>query len=119
MPMFIAPELVPVQVGDDTIWILPKMDVGCQGAVMDELLTLSGGDLAQMDLHIGAYNVALMAHNIKRWEGPSFDGTACTTDNVRRLDPDQAIVEAVLAEIQRRNPPRGRRDPKGSTSATA
>lgn len=127
--MFVDKTKVPVTINDeDVIYILPKMPFGVRQRVMGELARIdSDGTQRGTDFHInlGAYNIALMQHNIVGWEGPSFEGVPCTRENIEQLDPDEPLVDKVLQEIGRRNPvnpekPSPNRDPAaGSTSSKA
>ena len=107
--MFVNGETLPIADGPNTITIRTKMDFGVYSAFMDDLLAISGPKL-DITKHIGALNVALMVHNIVGWEGPGFlgpDGKTTlpvTPENIRHLDPDDPLVERVLAEVQERNP---------------
>lgn len=118
MAMFVTSERVPVTVDDNTVYIRGKMDLGTRNRCLDALAVISpsGGS---MESHLGEYATALMVNNILGWEGPAFAGVECTPANIARLDPDEPIVEAVLAEIGRRNPLGGQSatEKKGDTNA--
>jgi hypothetical protein len=99
----------------DAIYIKPKMDFGTKQRVMSEAVHLSqangvemGGGM-RMDIQIGAYQTALLVHNVVRWSGPSFQDVACEKANILRLDPDEPLVEKVLREIGSRNAEKKRR----------
>ena len=121
MPMFIDPnQRVPVTLGQNTVWIKAKMDLGTRAAVQDEIRA-SGIKVEQdIEMHgIGSYRMALMRHNIVAWEGPDFlDGNGnpvpCSRQNISRLDPNEPLVEAVADEIGRRNQPAEQPDPNAA-----
>jgi len=104
--MFVDRKPVVIGEGPDTISIRPKMDFSTKNACMDALAAISQGDdgKANVAMHLGAYQLALLRHNIVAWSGPSFVGVACTPENIDKLDPDEPLVEQVLEEIGRRNP---------------
>jgi hypothetical protein len=107
MAGFVSKE--PVAVSDDegnTIWIVPKMSYGIRARVADEISSMSGAD-QDVRLSIGLYNMALLRHNIVRWDGPAFDGKPFAPRLVDELDPDWPLLDAVLAEINTRNQARG------------
>jgi hypothetical protein len=106
--MFVNGETLVLAEGPDAITIRARMDFGVYSAFMDDLLAISGPKL-DITKHVGALNVALMTHNIVGWEGPGFLGPdgkplPVTPENIRHLDPDNPLVERVLAEVQERNP---------------
>lgn len=121
MAMFINPnQLVPVTLGQNTIWIKAKMDLGTRAAVQDEIRA-SGIKVEQdLEMHgIGSYRMALMRHNIKRWEGPDFldengNPVPCSRENISRLDPNEPLVEKVAEEIGLRNQPAESPDPNAA-----
>jgi|GEM_PF-3387412 len=107
----------------NTIWITGKMGIRARKTVQDELMQISaqqGGTngVAQVALSMGAYTLALLRHNVLRWEGPAFAGVALTQANVDRLDADEPLVNAVIEEIGKRNPLRQAPAPKPEASAT-
>jgi hypothetical protein len=103
--MFVNGAAVEVTVGENTICIRPKMDFGTKNCCMDALAAIGreNGE-TEMAVHLGAYQVALMAENILAWRGPAFVGVPCTAANIAKLDPDEPLVELVLEEIVARNP---------------
>ena len=103
--MFVDAKPIDVTVGDNTISIRPKMDLGTRNRCMDALTSIGkeNGEV-DMELHIGAYQVALMRENVLSWRGPAFVGILCTPANIAKLDPDEPLVEQVLEEITARNP---------------
>lgn len=101
--MFVNDERVAVTLdGTNIIYIRPKMDLGTRNRVLGAMAQLD--EQRQIHADIGAYLIALAEANIVGWEGPAFDGVPCVAANIRRLDPDNPLVEAVLDEIARRNP---------------
>jgi hypothetical protein len=129
--MFVSNEPVPVNLPDDPsniIYIRPKMDFGTKQKVQTAMLQITlgqAGSSSETPLDMGAYNIALLVHNIVRWEGPAFVDAQgrpvpCTPANIERLDSDEPLVDAVMAEINRRNKGRDDQDPKSpSASGTA
>lgn len=109
-------------IGDDgqptppnVIWIRARMDVEVSGRVTNELVALDAK--GKVALHAGANQLALLVHNILRWEGPDLSGVACTPENIRRLDPNDPHIAAVLEEIAERNKRRSAPDPKKATGS--
>jgi hypothetical protein len=110
MPMFIervaVHEFDPSEVISDqppnVIFIRPKMDFATQKRVGAAGFSLgAAGKPNELDL---AENlIAMLVYNIVGWAGPLFDGVPCTPENIRRLDPDQPVVEKAIEEITRRN----------------
>lgn len=123
--MIIDPnERVPVSDEQgNVIYIRPKMDLATRTAALDELLEVDGRDPqnpALRTVRVGMYNLILLRHNILAWEGPAFrysDGRAipCTPETIGQLDPDEPLVQRVLAEIDRRNRRPTSPDPKSPT----
>ena len=113
MSFFVSREEVPISLDDEsvpfeernTIFIKPKMDYGTQQKVTDALahITASQDGKGQGRLNMGAYNCALLHHNIIRWQGPGFQAMPCTPENIDRLDPDLPLLDRVLEEINKRN----------------
>jgi hypothetical protein len=103
--MFVNGQPVEVTVGENTISVRPKMDLGTKNRCMDALAAIGreNGE-TEMAVHLGAYQVALMVENIISWRGPAFVGVSCTPANIAKLDPDEPLVELVLEEIVARNP---------------
>jgi hypothetical protein len=81
--------------GKNSIYIRKKLDFGQRTTV--ETAAAMAATNASSDL-IGAMMLAF----IVRWEGPDFEGVSCTAANIRRLDPDEPLVERVHDEIVRR-----------------
>jgi len=82
--MFVNPNArVPVTVDGNTIYILAKMGLGVQAAVNDELVRIklnlqsfaSGEQMNSAEMRVGArtQDLVLLKHNVKKWEGPSFN----------------------------------------------
>lgn len=126
--MFVSNEPVPVSVdgGVNTIYIRPKMDFATKQRVLGSLAQIgriterTRAEDVQINTNLGQYNLALMVQNIVKWEGPAFAGVPCTAAAIARLDPDELLVDAVLAEINRRNTAaKAALDPNASTAAGA
>lgn len=113
MPLFIDPnQLVPVTLGEDTIWVLSKMSLDVDTAVTVEFNRINQGTRS-----LKAYDTALLKHNIKKWEGPGFthvvkqgkgekeETIPCTPKNIGLLDPLNPIIKLVLAKIDELNKP--------------
>ena len=130
--MFISDEKVRVSIdGQDAIYILPKMNVGVKNKTLSAIAKISantmalvaggGGDTEsvgqEINMDMGAYNTALLINNIVSWEGPSFTDVKCTRENILKLDPDNPLVDKVLAEINERNTKKGTPDPEVSATA--
>lgn len=122
MARFISEDKVPVFLEDDPehiIYIRPKMNVGVYNRAMSKMATISASASTQdtsIGLDIGAYNLALLTSNILGWAGPDFDSVPCTPENIERLDPDDPLLDRVLAEINRRNQPsKGDKSPNSSS----
>lgn len=122
--MFVTEDLDAVTVGADTVWVRTRLDFGRQSAFMDELRAVVGSS-ADLFAHLGSLNLALMAHLVARWEGPAFrdaqgNTIPCTPEMIRRLDPEDPLVEATLRAVNRYNPlTRSGPAPKSATSAGA
>lgn len=102
---------VSIDGGTNVVWIKRKMDVGTQNRVQDALIHITGikGDrLSSADLMIGRQNTILLQENIVAWEGPLFrdeydKAIPCNAQMIESMDPDDPLVDAVLAEINERN----------------
>lgn len=115
MSRFVPNEPIPVHTEDDpanVIYIRPRMDVGTLALVRSAMTSISMHanvmtnampTSADLKFDIGAYNLALLTHNIMRWSGPDFDNVPCNPDNIKRLDQDDPLVGRVLQEINNRN----------------
>lgn len=109
--MFVSKESVPVFLESDPeniIYIKPRMDYGTQTKVRSTIIKSqrqAGSDTQNVvvDLDLAAGNLALLTNNIVRWVGPLFQGTLCTPENIASLDPDNLLIDKVLAEINERN----------------
>jgi hypothetical protein len=91
----------------NVIYIKAKMDVATDARVKSELLKL-GSDNKTMESHLGENAVALLIHNIVKWEGPDFIDAQgrpipCDAAHIRTLDPNEPHIALVLEEITRRN----------------
>ncbi len=101
VPEFDSAEVIS-DVQPNVIYIKAKMDVATDAKVKSELLTL-GSDNKTMEARLGENSVALLIHNIVRWEGPDLGNVPCTPSNIRTLDPTEPHIALVLEEIARRN----------------
>lgn len=111
MPMFINndeldPQFLPEDASKpeherDTIYIRRhKMNMGMQMRVQGAAAENYGnGVLTMLDEYI------------VKWSGPSFQGVPCTPANIRKLDPEQPLVDFVVNEIKKRNPQLDSPDP--------
>ena len=103
------------------IYIKSKMDLATDAKVKSELMKV-GSDGKTFEAHLGENQLALLIHNIVRWEGPDLSGIPCTPENIRRLNPNEPHLALVLEEIGRRNARTPSPSPKSagaSTSASA
>lgn len=108
-------DLVAVSLPDEpenVVWVRRKMDLGTRNRVQDALMTLdnmnSDGTGGVMSLNLGKSNTVLMQNNIVRWEGPKFRDDngmpiPCTPYMIENIDPDDPLVDAVLARINELN----------------
>ena len=102
--MFVSKEAVEVTEGENVILIRPKMDYGTRSRVMGAAVQIEAG-ASTGEVNVGAYQLALLTHNVLGWRGPAFEGVKCTPENVARLDPDEPLVARALEEIAARNAP--------------
>lgn len=127
MPMFISGRVAVTAAGvidekditpqTDVIFIRPRMDYGTRQRVLGAGTKLAlqqarrkgKAKAPDVDLDVGAYQIALLRYNILAWQGPSFVGVACTPAHIEQLNPDEQLVQRVLAEIAERNAPAGTR----------
>ncbi len=99
MPMFVATDRVPVRdEAGNTVYVKRKMSFGdvskVQGASAEDRL------------------VVLYTANIVDWEGPDFQGTPCTAENIALLDPNEPLIELVGNKIAELNPQKQSPNPK-------
>ena len=95
----------------DVIWIRPRMSYGVQQAVMGEGVKLEQGGATprgrkakrEVEINLGAWQSALLVHNIVAWQGPSFGVVPVSRDNILALDPREPLVQRVITEISERN----------------
>lgn len=120
--MFVDTTKVPIALDHDpanVIFIRPKMDFGTKARVLDAIAKVQATDKgASVGVGMGAYQLALLQHNIVGWEGPAFGAVPCSPEAVARLDPDEPLVARVVEEIATRNP-LGRTTRRASTAAGA
>src|SRR5262245_61008598 len=104
-PVAVA-EFDPSAVISDTppnvIYITATMDVANDAKVKHELAKMTD-DNKTVELHPGEYQLALLIHNIVRWEGPDLSSVPCDAAHIRMLDPTEPHIVLVLDEIARRN----------------
>jgi hypothetical protein len=103
----------------NVIYIRAKMDVATDAKVKSELVTM-GADNKTVEMRLGENQLALLIHNIVKWDGPDLKDVPCTVANIRALDPTEPHIVLVLDEIARRNARPPSPNPKsaaGSTSA--
>lgn len=107
------PSAVISDVAPNVIYIKAKMDVATKAKVTSEMFSLGkGGDL---EARLGANEMALLIHNIVRWEGPDLGSVPCTPENIKKLDPTEPHIAKVLEEIATRN--RSPKAPKASATS--
>lgn len=100
--LFIDPNQ-EVAVSDDdgsTIWIKQRMDFATDAAVTAESARLNRGTDRLMQR---PYELALLYHNIVRWEGGLFADLPCDRKHIGRLDPLHPLVRKVLTAIDEQN----------------
>lgn len=117
---FVTDPPVPVpdpKGSNNIIWIKARMDVETRGKVRSELAEM-GTDGKTPIIHAGAAQLALLLHNIVRWEGPDLGLMSCTPAAIRMLDPADPHIEAVLNEIGARNTPKESPNPKSAGAST-
>jgi hypothetical protein len=85
----------------NVIYILPKMSVEVKGRVSSEMFGLTKDN--QMEARLGQNELALLIHNVVRWDGPDLGSTPCTRANISRLDPTEPHIVRVLEQIAERN----------------
>lgn len=125
MGKFVSRERVAVQIDGDpnTIYIKPKMDFGTRNRVNGTATRLTqkqGETQSSAEFDMGAYNIALIIHNVVGWAGPDFENRQCVESAMMELDPDDALLEEVLKQISERNTKKeDATDPNLSTSASS
>ena len=83
-----------------------RKGVQIQGASRRDRRRSKGkGEKDNVEFNVGAYQTALLVHNVLGWHGPSFGGYACTPENIAALDPDVPLVKLVVDAITDRNSP--------------
>lgn len=107
----------------NVVWIKARMDMATRGAVSSELVRLDK-DSKELEARLGDQELALLIHNIVRWEGPDFVDEQgrpipCTPDNIRKLDGGDPFIAEVLEEIARRNPIRKSPKKEPATPSTS
>jgi len=114
-------EFDPTEVISETppnvIYIRAKMDVATDAKVKSELVTM-GADNKTVEMRLGENQLALLIHNIVRWDGPDLGSVPCTVANIRALDPTEPHIVLVLDEIARRNKRPDSPNPKPPAGST-
>lgn len=120
-------EFDPAEVISETppsvVYIRARMDYATDAKVKSELFTL-GKDSATVEARLGENTLALLKHNIVRWEGPLFVDDAgrpisCTPENIGKIDPQDPFIARVAEEIARRNARKAGPSPKSATASTS
>lgn len=123
MPKFVHEDRVAVSLENDPhiIWIRAKMDFGTRQKIYSAMaqITAGLGDQPQVGFDMGAYQMALLQHNILAWEGPDFKGVPCTPENIGHLDPDDPLVQKTADEIAARANGEAQVPPAGSSTSGA
>lgn len=113
-------ESVMAEAAPNVIWIKSRMDMATQAKVQSELMQIAA-DGKTLEAHLGQNQLALLIHNIVKWDGPDLGMIPCTAENIRRLDPNEPHLALVLEEIAKRNtrtPSPLPKSPGGNTSAS-
>lgn len=108
------PAVVLSETAPNVIYIRARMDVETNGRVASEMVSYAKDGTATISP--GLNDMALLIHNILRWEGPDLGQIACIPLNIRRLDPKDPHIAMVLEEIAKRNKARVAPNPKSSTT---
>lgn len=124
--MFVDKKRVPISDGKgNTIYIRAKMGYGIKNRVAGKAASVStDGKSADVDVDVGAYQIALLVLNVLGWEGPDFvdeetgKPVPCTPENIELADSDEPLWAEVLEEIARRNP-QGRPDPNSVAAGSS
>jgi hypothetical protein len=111
------PTAVISETPPNVIYIRAKMDVATDAKVKSELVTM-GADNKTVEMRLGENQLALLIHNIVRWEGPDLSSVPCTVANIRALDPTEPHIVLVLDEIARRNKRPDSPNPKSAAGST-
>lgn len=116
MSVFASKAPVRVEVEErpgEWIEIKGKMSVGDRGRLTDAIMKVSAGGDGQADINMraGQYVQAMLEAGIVGWQLLDEAGqpVAFRRELIAELDPDDALVDAVLLEITRRNPGLGGR----------
>src|SRR5262245_23533235 len=100
----------------NVIWIRAKMDMAADARVKNELIKL-GADNQTVEAHVGENQLALLIHNIVKWEGPDLSGVPCDAAHIKQLDPTEPHIQAVLQAIAERNKRQVSPNPKSATAS--
>lgn len=124
MGSFVSKKTHKVTVPDrpaEWIEIRAKLSVGARGQLTDSIMSVSAGKggEAEIAMRAGQYLAAMLEAAVVDW---------CLLDDedqpvkfkralIAELDPDDALVDAALAEITARNPTLGGKPPPKDTPA--
>ena len=99
-----------------SVTVLTKMSLRVKARVQDELLGFTPDGTANGKITIGAIHsqkLALLSHNIVRWDGPAFIGednkfVKFSREALESLDPEESeeFVDMVYAAISKLNQPK-------------
>lgn len=100
----------------DVIFVRRKMDYGTRQRVVGAAVKITEKDVKrgraarkarkakqEAEFNVGAYQIALLVHNILEWRGPQFLGVPLLPRNIEQVDPDDPIIKAVLDYIGEAN----------------
>lgn len=93
----------PISLDGMTINIRRRLNLGQKTRIESAAAMAAGGRDSNL---IGA----LMEAYIHSWSGALFEGVVCNAENIRKLDPDNPLVELVHDEIAERFGRRGERE---------
>lgn len=111
---------IPITEGEHTVYIRERMNFGTRKRVEGAAIKV-GTNGATVSPDVGLWQLALLAFNITRWDGPLLQGKYISIDTIENLDPAlDDLMERALEEIAARNPqPMDEDEKKGSTSRGA
>ena len=125
MSSFVSKQAVRIEIDErpgEWVEIKAKLSVGARGKLTDNIMSVKGGkggNEADVDFHAGRYLAATLEASIVDWHLFDEDGKEVPfkRDLIAELDPDDALIDKVLAEINERNPTLGgKKEPDGSES---
>lgn len=112
---------------DEWIEIKAKLSVGDRGRLTDAIMSVSmitgkdgKEDVADVAMHAGQYQAALLKAGVVGWRLKGEDGEFVPFDRelIAELDPDDALVDKVLGELAARNPTLNQRQKTPGPSST-